>query len=116
MDILDKAESGFFISEVADLRIGSVNDLLTPGRNVRIIGTKLKVEGDDPSCGVYFVSEADGSRVKVDVADIVENLNAHLLIVVPALAAGAYRLEVTTQYAGGGSNLLKAPAPPSSTA
>jgi hypothetical protein len=108
VDIQGKAETGFFIAEVTDLRTKSVNDLLTPGRNARITGGKLKVEGSDPSCGVYFVNEADDSRVKVDEEDIVENQNAHLLVIVPALAAGAYRLEVTTQYMGGGK-LLKTP-------
>jgi hypothetical protein len=108
VNVLGKAESGPFIAEVVDMRTGNVNDLLTPGRNARITGGKLKVEGDDPSCGVYFVNEVDGSRVKVDTADIVENLIAHLLIVIPALATGSYRLEVTTQYAGGGK-FLKAP-------
>jgi hypothetical protein len=67
------------------------------------------VEGDDPACGVFFVNEADGTRFKVDGADIVENVSAHLLIIVPPLAAGTYRLEVTTQWTGGGGRLLKAP-------
>ncbi|MDR2071474.1 MAG: DUF4469 domain-containing protein [Treponema sp.] len=109
VNILGKAESGFFIAEVVDLRTGSVNDLLTPGRNARISGGRLKLEGSDPSCGVYFVNEAGGERVKVDAADIVENVNAHLLIVIPALEAGTYRLEVTTQYSGNTGKLLKAP-------
>ncbi|MDR1072822.1 MAG: DUF4469 domain-containing protein [Treponema sp.] len=108
VSVLGKAESNFFIAQVVDMRTGSVNDLLTPGRNARITGGKLKVEGEDSSCGVYFVNEADGSRVKVDEEDIVENQNARLLIVIPALASGTYRLEVTTQYMGGGK-LLKAP-------
>jgi hypothetical protein len=85
-----------------------VNDLLTPGRNAKISGGKLKVEGEDAANGVYFVNKADGTRVKVDSADIVENQNAHLLIIVPALSAGSYRLEITTQYAGSGT-ALKAP-------
>jgi hypothetical protein len=109
VDIMGKAESGFFIAEVADLRTGSVNDLLTPGRNAKITGGKLKVEGDDPSCGVYFVNEADGSRVKVDEADIVENVQGHLLIVTPTLPAGTYRLEISTQFAGGGNKFLTTP-------
>jgi hypothetical protein len=108
VSVLGKAESGFFIAQVTDLRTGSVNDLLTPGRNAKITGGKIKVEGDDPSCGVYFVNEADGSRVKVDAEDIVENQNAHLLIVIPALAAGTYRLEVTTRYSGGNHPLKSA--------
>ena len=109
VNILGKAESGFFIAEVSDLRTGSVNDLLTPGRNARISGGKLKVEGNDPSCGVYFVNEADGTRVEVDKLDIVENQNTRLLIVIPALASGTYRLEVSTQYTGATGKFLKAP-------
>ncbi|MDR0644182.1 MAG: DUF4469 domain-containing protein, partial [Treponema sp.] len=109
VDILGKAESGFFIAEVLDLRTRSVNDLLTPGRNAKISGGKLKVEGEDPTCGVYFVNAADGSKVKVDEADIVENVSAHVLIVIPALSAGTYRLEVRTQFTGGGDRFLKTP-------
>ena len=109
VDILGKAESGFFIAEVIDVRTGSVNDLLTPGRNARILGSKLKVEGDDPACGVYFVSDTDGTRFKVDAADIVENVNAHLLVIVPTLAPGTYRLEVSTQFTTSSGKLLKTP-------
>ena len=109
VEILGKAESSFFIAELLDLRTRSVNDQLTPGRNAKISGGKLKVEGTDPSCGVYFVNEADGTRVKVDDADIVENQNAHLLILIPALASGTYRLEVSTQYTGATGKFLKAP-------
>ena len=108
VNILGKAESGFFIAEVLDMRTHSVNDQLTPGRNAKISGGRLKVEGDDPSCGVYFVNEADGTRVKVDAADIVENQNARLFIVIPALVSGTYRLELSTQYSGG-NKPLKAP-------
>jgi hypothetical protein len=108
VNILGKAESGFFIAEVLDKRSGSVNDLLTPGRNANISGGKLKVEGTDPLNGVYFVNEADGSRVKVDPADIVENQPAHLLII-PALPVGTYRLEITTQFTGSGGKTLNAP-------
>jgi hypothetical protein len=100
VDVLGKAESGFFIGEVIDLRTRNVNDLLTPGRNAKISGGKLKVEGDGGEtpgvCGVYFVNQGDGSRVKVDEADLVENQHGHLLIVVPPLDKGTYRLEVTT--------------------
>ena len=109
VDILGKADSGFFIAEVLDARTRSVNDQLTPGRNAKISGGKLKVEGDDPSCGVYFVNDTDGTRVKVDAADIVENFNTHLLIIIPALATGTYRLEVSTQFTTSGGKFLKAP-------
>jgi hypothetical protein len=108
VDIAGKAEAAFFITEVMDLRTGSVNDLVTPGRNAKISGRKLKVQGHDPSCGVYFVNAADGARVKVDPVDIVENQHNHLLIITPPLSAGTYHIEVTTQYTSG-PRALKAP-------
>jgi hypothetical protein len=55
------------------------------------------VEGEYPPCGVYFVN----------TADIVENMNANLLIIIPALTAGTYRSEVTTQYTGNSGKFLK---------
>ncbi|MDR1948085.1 MAG: DUF4469 domain-containing protein [Spirochaetaceae bacterium] len=106
VSVLGKAEANFFITQVADMRTGSVNDLLTPGRNAKISGSKLKIAGEDPSNGVYFVNGPE--RLKVDPADIVENKNAQLLVVIPPLAAGTWQLEVTTQYSGG-SGLLKDP-------
>ncbi|GHU24302.1 hypothetical protein FACS1894172_10640 [Spirochaetia bacterium] len=108
VSILGKAESTFFITQVTDMRTGSVNDILTPGRNAKIAGSKLKVAGESATCGVYFVNTADQTRVKVDSADIVENQNAHLMVLTPALSAGTYQLEITTQYSGG-STLLKEP-------
>jgi hypothetical protein len=105
VSILGKAEVNFLIAQVTDLRTGSVNDLLTPGRNARIAGNKLKIIGKDESCGVYFRNEDTQERVKVDAADIVENQNAHLMLVIPALAAGVYKLEITTQYAGSTTTL-----------
>jgi hypothetical protein len=44
----------------------------------------------------------------VDAEDIVENKNARILIITPALATGTYHREITTQYMGGGK-LLKEP-------
>ncbi|MDR1400470.1 MAG: DUF4469 domain-containing protein [Treponema sp.] len=100
VSILGKAETSFFIAQVTDIRTSSINDVLTPGRNARITGSKLKIVGMEAACGVYFVNTATQERFKVDVADIVENQNAHLLVIIPTLVAGTYKLEVTTQYSG----------------
>ncbi|MDR2194226.1 MAG: DUF4469 domain-containing protein [Treponema sp.] len=105
VSVMGKAEASFFIAQVTDIRTGSVNDLLTPGRNAKISGGKLKIEGTSPSCGVYFVNAETGARIKVEAEDMVENKNANLLIITPALAAGTYRVEVTTQYANSGRPL-----------
>ena len=108
VSILGKADTTFFVAKVTDVRSGSVNDLLTPGRNLRIEGSKLKIAGARPECGVYFVNDATKTRTKVDPADLVENQNANLLVVIPQLQQGTYHLEITTQYSGSGT-LLKEP-------
>ncbi|GHV39565.1 hypothetical protein AGMMS49546_11840 [Spirochaetia bacterium] len=108
VSILGKAETSFFIAQVQDMRTGSVNDTLTPGRNALITGSKLKIAGEKPECGVYFVNTGDQTRVKVEAADIVENQNARVMVVSPALAAGTWQIEISTQYSGG-SALLREP-------
>ena len=46
------------------------------------------------------------AATKVDEADIVINNPSELMIIIPALPAGTYQLEVTTQYSTG-NKLLK---------
>ncbi|GHT72359.1 hypothetical protein FACS189456_0650 [Bacteroidia bacterium] len=108
VDIQGVAESGLYIAQVLDVKTGSVNDIITPNRNLKISGHKLKIVGDNTDNGIYFVAEAGGTRTKVDVSDLVTNNPSELVIVIPALAVGAYKVEVATQYAGGGT-LLKEP-------
>ncbi|MDR0643464.1 MAG: DUF4469 domain-containing protein [Treponema sp.] len=100
-------QSGAYITSVTDVKTGSVNYLLTPGRNLRINGSKLKLVGEDPSVGVYFIA-ADGSSVKVDSTDIAENKPSEVIVVIPALGAGSYTLRLITQYSGS-STLVKKP-------
>ena len=76
-------------------------------RNIKITGAKLKIAGDDPSAGLFFVPEAGGAPVPVDSSDLVVNRPAELIAVIPNLAPGAYRLRIVTQYSG--SALLKHP-------
>jgi hypothetical protein len=108
VEILGVAETGAMIVQVVDVKTGSVNDLLTPNRNLKIAGDKLKIIGDNPANGVYFIDEQEG-RIQVEASDIVINNPSELIIVIPALSAGTYRLEVTTQYVGSGSKVLNEP-------
>jgi hypothetical protein len=107
VEIVGVADASLNIAQVTDVRSGSVNDLLTPNRNLRIAGSRLRIAGDNPSCGVWFVNDADGTRTQVDTGDIVTNNPSELIIVIPALAPGTYRVEVSTQY--GGTTPLKEP-------
>jgi len=111
VEILGVATAGLSITEVTDIRTGSVNDLLTPGRNLRITGTRLKIAGDNPTNGVFFINMTTEERTKVDDRDFTTNNPSELAVLIPDLPEGTYQLEVTTQFSSGGSNnqLLKEP-------
>jgi hypothetical protein len=89
---------------VIDVKTGSVNDLLTPDSNLKIAGHKIKIAGDNAVNGIYFVNQTTSERIRVDATDIVTDNPSELIAVIPALEAGTYKVEVTTQYS---SNLLK---------
>jgi hypothetical protein len=107
VEILGVADTDAFITRATDVKTGSVNDLLTPNRNLKIAGYKIRIAGDNDANGIYFVNQATSERTAVDVSDIVTNNPSELIVVIPALATGTYLLEVTTQYAPG--TLLKEP-------
>jgi hypothetical protein len=108
VDILGVAEVGLQILQVLDVKTGSVNDLLTPDRNLKISGHKIKIAGDNPEVGILFRSIEDPESVyRVDPTDIVTNNPSELVIIIPQLIADTYKLEVTTQFTN--SMLLKEP-------
>jgi len=107
VDILGVADSNITVVQVTDVKTGSINDKLTPERNLKIKGYKLKLAGENPAVGVYFVNQTTGERIKVDSSDIVTNNPSELIIVTPDLAPGTYSLEVTSQF--GGTTLLNEP-------
>jgi hypothetical protein len=109
VEIVGVADAAPGIAQVTDVKSGSVNDLLTPNRNLRIAGSKIKVAGDHANNGVYFVNQATQERTRVEMSDVVTNMPSELIIVIPALAAGSYTLEVVTQYSGNSSKQLKEP-------
>jgi hypothetical protein len=109
VQILGAADVGAFIAQVVDVKTGSVNDNLTPNRNLKILGSKLKIAGDSEDIGVYFVPTDGGERVKVDPSDVVKNDPSELLVLTPALTAGAYTVEVVTQFTNSSKMTLKEP-------
>ena len=108
VNVRGMADSGLKILQIEDVASGSVNDLLTPGSILRVFGQKIKVVGDDPEVGIFFVSETTRSRVKVAPNQIETNANSKLVFNIPALPDGAYHIEVVTQYSNANA-LLKAP-------
>ncbi|HLP05932.1 MAG TPA: DNA-binding domain-containing protein [Paludibacter sp.] len=100
VDITGVGDSSIAVAQVTDVKTGSVNDLLTPNRNLKIKGYKLKLAGDNPAVGVHFVNQATSERIKVAEDEIVTNNPSELVIITPMLVAGTYALEVTSQFSG----------------
>ena len=93
------------IQEVKDSVSGVLNSRLTPNGVVELRGYNLRIDGNDPSCGLWFVAN-DGSETKAAI--IIENKPARIIAMIPALAAGNWQVKVVTQYTGS-ANLLKTP-------
>ena len=109
VEILGVAESGTFIAQVTDVKSGTVNDLLTPDRNLKIAGSKIKIAGEIPGeTGISFINQSTQDVIKVPESDIVTNNPSEVIIIIPELIAGEYKLQIVTQYTGS-AKLLKEP-------
>jgi hypothetical protein len=107
--VLGPALTGPVINRVEDVFSGTENGLLTPGRNLRIYGQRLRIAGEDAAVvGVWFVgADEAAARIRVDDRDLVDNNPSTLTVVVPALAAGGYFVEVVTQSGANSKTQVK---------
>ena len=92
-----------YITEVADIVSGKVNEVLTKGGVVQLVGSRLKFDAKDAAQGIFFVPET-GEAVRAAV--IAENKPARVMAIIPAdLAVGTYYIEVRSKHSGGGKPL-----------
>ena len=99
----EAASTDPYITEVADIVSGKVNEVLTKGGVVQLVGARLKFDAKDTAQGIFFVPET-GEAVRAAV--IAENKPARLMAIIPAdLAAGTYYIEVRSKHSGGGKPL-----------
>jgi hypothetical protein len=108
VEILGVADTDAVIAQVTDVKSGSVNDLITPNRNLIIAGSKIKIAGENEANGIYFVNRDTEERTRVDDSDIAVNNPSELIVVIPELGSGTYLLEIVTQYSAN-SRVLKQP-------
>ena len=93
----EAADTNPYITEVTDIVTGKVNEVLTAGGVVQLVGSRLKFDAKDTAQGIFFVPET-GEAVRATV--IAENKPARLMAIIPAdLAAGSWYIEVRTKYA-----------------
>jgi hypothetical protein len=94
------AGDGAYIDEIVDTHSESLNSTLTPGSTAHIVGHKIKVEGENPDCGVYFVNQEEGTRFKV-TEHLTINRGTELVCIIPALPIGTFKLEIVTCFTNG---------------
>ena len=86
------------IIEARDSVTGSVDTTLTSGGAVEIAGINIKLSGDKPEVGLYFVA---GNGTETKAVTIIINKPSQLIALIPALPAGDYHLKIVTQFSGG---------------
>jgi hypothetical protein len=87
--------TGPIIIAVKDSISGSTDGTLSVGGVLDISGSRLRVYPDIPEDGVYFIA-SDGTEYKAST--LIENKPSRLIVMIPALAAGTFTLEVRTHY------------------
>ena len=94
---LHGVEHGPVIDSVEDKVSGAIDSKLTPGHGVQISGKDIKIAGDDSTVGIHII-DGTGNVLSVPSGDILENGPTKILFVCPALSAGDYAIQLTTQY------------------
>jgi hypothetical protein len=109
VEIEGVADTQGYIAQVRDVHTDSIDDVLSPGKVLIILGSKIRVLGDEPEVGVFFVNTADGTRTQV-TERLSENGHSKVHVEIPeSLVPGQqYRVEIVSRYSGSG-NLLKEP-------
>jgi len=100
------ADTGGWIDEFIDADDNSVNTLYVPGDQFILHGHKIKIAGDDPGIGVFFVPVNSPANAK-KVTRIAENSSSKIIGIAPQTQHAQNRIEVRTQFEGSSSKFLK---------
>ena len=106
-EILRIEPNNYCIRTVTDAQTKSDTDKLVMNRLLVISGEKIKITGDDPTVGLYLIHAESGTEHHFPASTLYQNSNATLMVLVPELAQGSYRLKIITQYAGKGTLLTE---------
>ncbi len=101
VNVRGMAYSGTVINSVFDVSSNEENGKLTPGGGVNISGIKIRIEGDKPGVGLKLVNATTAAETEIPTTSILVNDPSKITFIIPAtLAAGDYRIVLTTQYSG----------------
>jgi hypothetical protein len=108
VEIMGEHPDPMSLFNVTDKSTGTT-DVVTRGFNMELKGTYIKIAGDDPKCGIYFISSKGNKATKIDPKYIAVNDPSKIMIIVPPdLEPGMYEVSIITQYTAG-SKALKSP-------
>jgi len=96
------------IDEFQDIDEDEKNSVFLPGNLFTIYGSKIKLAGDNPAVGLYFVPVNNPSAA-VKVMRIAENTASKIIGIAPQTGYQMNKIEVRTQYSGSTNNMLKEP-------
>jgi len=108
VEIEGMADLNGYIGEFIDYDEESINTLYVPGDQFAIHGHKIKVAGDDPGVGIFFVPVDDPTKA-VRVTRVAENTASKITGITPKTKYPHNRIEIITQFAGSGGIQLKTP-------
>jgi len=106
IDGIADANGNGYIDTYTDSEGGFVNDYFKPGHMFAIHGHKIKLAGDDPIIGVYFVPEENPSKA-VKVTRIADNTPSRITGIAPCTGYSRNKIEIRTQFSGNNNILLK---------
>ncbi|MDR1836859.1 MAG: DUF4469 domain-containing protein [Treponema sp.] len=95
-----------WLDEFIDVDEDSTNAIFVPGDQFILNGSKIKVVGSDPSCGVFF-SPVDNPAAEVRVTRIAENSRSKIIGICPQTGYSRNKIVVRTQYSGSLTRFLK---------
>jgi hypothetical protein len=107
VEIAGLADTNGYIDQFVDQEEHLTNSLFVPGNVFAVHGHKIKLAGDNPSVGVYFVPVSDPTKA-VKVTRIVDNSPSRIMGVAPNTGCLENHIEIRTQFSPGAS-LLKTP-------
>jgi hypothetical protein len=95
-----------WIDEYRDTDEDAVNSIFIPGDQFVINGHKIKIAGDDPVVGLFFVP-VDNPSAAVKVTRLAENSTSKIIGIAPQTGHQFNKVEVRTLFAGSGGVFLK---------
>lgn len=108
VEILGEKADAIYISGVMDCSNNAKDEHMTPGRNFRITGSRIRIEGTDEKVGISFRSLAGDTVTKLAPDMFGANNSSELVFIVPTgLADGEYEMTLTTQFSGNTQRFLK---------